>query len=296
MLQPPDPDFIQCSQSLPAGFGNSVISRTLQHREHSPQALPGIWSIRSSRSLDSQERFSSPGRGEAIRKSKYQQLSPKLPCLKPSRLCEELADKSLDSLSCAGGAAALGGNDRAKARKCFLQIVVDDNIIIIVPAADFAARRLKPFLDDRRQVLGTALEPRAQFLHRGRQNEDGHRFLWTFRLDLPRALIVDIEENISTFAQDFLGGLAWRSIKIAMHLGPFKQVATIAHGLELLFRDERIMDSIDLTRPARPRRHRNRQGEVEILGLKQHPGQGRFACARRRRKNEHQAPARRHAL
>ncbi len=32
----------QCSHNLPGGFANSTISRTLQHKLHSAQALPGI--------------------------------------------------------------------------------------------------------------------------------------------------------------------------------------------------------------------------------------------------------------
>src|ERR1700720_2135229 len=49
MPQPPEPELRQCSHNLPAAFANSVISRTLQQKLHSPQAFPGIASMNSSR-------------------------------------------------------------------------------------------------------------------------------------------------------------------------------------------------------------------------------------------------------
>src|ERR1700732_458921 len=53
MPQPPEPALRQCSHKLPAGFANSVISRTLQQKLHSPQAFPGIASMNYSLAMDS---------------------------------------------------------------------------------------------------------------------------------------------------------------------------------------------------------------------------------------------------
>src|SRR6202022_4090363 len=53
MPQPPEPAVRQCSHNLPAGFANSVISRTLQQKLHSPQAFPGIASMNVSLANDS---------------------------------------------------------------------------------------------------------------------------------------------------------------------------------------------------------------------------------------------------
>src|ERR1700746_3645413 len=53
MPQPPDTDRTHSPQSLPAGFANSTMSRTLQHKVHSPQAFPGIASMKYARLNDS---------------------------------------------------------------------------------------------------------------------------------------------------------------------------------------------------------------------------------------------------
>src|SRR5690349_15662509 len=49
MPQPPETDLTHSLQSVPAGLANSTISRTLQHKVHSPQAFPGIASMKYAR-------------------------------------------------------------------------------------------------------------------------------------------------------------------------------------------------------------------------------------------------------
>ena len=79
-----------------------------------------------------------------------------------------------------------------------------------------------------------------------------------------------------------------------MHFRPFEQIAAVAQRLELLFGDEHIMDAVDLARTPCPRRHRDRQSQIELLGLQQHARQGRLASPGWGRKNQHQAaPAKR---
>src|ERR1700730_4924575 len=162
MPQPPEPELRQWSHNLPADFASSAISRTLQQKLHSPQAFPGIARMNFSLAIntDSIVHFLSR-KAQAQEKSKctlricvpvglWQQFS--------SCLAEQPFDEHGDPLPCPRGAAVFGREDRAEAGERALQIVVDEHVIIVRPAADFVVRLVQTLVDDVRPVLGAAFE------------------------------------------------------------------------------------------------------------------------------------------
>src|SRR5438270_12396958 len=160
MPQPPEPALRQCSHNLPAGFVNSVISRTLQQKLHSPQAFPGIASMNYSLAMDSDSivnAFIAEGAGA-------REIEPPLKNLCSgcrrwqhfsSCLAEQPFDERGDPLPCPRGAPMFGREDRAEAGERALKIVVDKYVIIVRPAADFVARLSETLVDDIRPVLGS---------------------------------------------------------------------------------------------------------------------------------------------
>ena len=112
-----------------------------------------------------------------------------------------------------------------------------------------------------------------------------------FSHDLPGALPVDVEHHVLAARQGLLDRLARRAVEIAVHLGPFEQIAALAHLVELVGRDEPVVHAVDLRGALRPRRHRDRQVDARVLAHEV-LGQRRLAGARGRRQDQQQPPRR----
>src|SRR5262245_38885080 len=108
--------------------------------------------------------------------------------------------------------------DRTKLAEGALQVVIDENIVIFWPAQNFIARFVKPRLDNVPPVFGAAFEPCTQFLHRGWQYKDPHGVRSAFVFDLPRSLVIDVEEHVAPLGEDLFRRLARRAVKIPMDL------------------------------------------------------------------------------
>ena len=48
-----------------------------------------------------------------------------------------------------------------------------------------------------------------------------------------RALVVDVEQDVLAVGQRLVDLAPRRSVEVAVHLGPFQQIAAVAHGGEL---------------------------------------------------------------
>ena len=57
--------------------------------------------------------------------------------------------------------------------------------------------------------------------------------------DLAGALPVDVEDHVGAGGERLLDRPARRAVVVAVHLGPFEEVAAIAHGEEIVLGDER---------------------------------------------------------
>ena len=108
-----------------------------------------------------------------------------------------------NSGSVAGGlrrkAQPRGADDLGQFRQGYAKFLINNNIFAFRSVRDFTARRHEPARDDLRLVLAARLEPGFEFLDRRRQDEnaDGAR---KALLDLARALPVDLEQHIASFA------------------------------------------------------------------------------------------------
>ncbi|SPU58540.1 Uncharacterised protein [Brucella melitensis] len=72
---------------------------------------------------------------------------------------------------------------------------------------------------------------------------------WHLGLQLVRPLPIDIEQHVLPIGQRNLGRFAQRTIKIAVHFGPFDQLVIVAQALEFADRDEmKCTPSISLGR------------------------------------------------
>ena len=76
---------------------------------------------------------------------------------------------------------------------------------------------------------------------------------------LPRPLQVDLQEARNPGGQLLFKGVSRRSVPIARELRPFQQLAFVDHPVEFLIVDKEIFAPVDLPRPRRPRRDRDRK-------------------------------------
>src|SRR5690606_23466553 len=96
-------------------------------------------------------------------------------------------------------------------------------------------------------------------------------------LELSCALPVDVEEHVAAFRNGGLGGLARRSVEIAVDLRPLQQLVIVAQQLELSLGAEMVVHALDLTAAALARGHADGKLEAGILLLQQIARDGRLA-------------------
>ena len=95
----------------------------------------------------------------------------------------------IDQARLAAALDPLGLENSADRREARVDLVVDDDIVVGIPVADFRARPLHARLDNLRAVLGAVLEPAAQFLDAGGQDEDRDHVFACPLIELLRELI-----------------------------------------------------------------------------------------------------------
>lgn len=122
-----------------------------------------------------------------------------------------------------------------------------------------------------------------QRLHVGRQYEDANG-VRQVTLDLPRALMIDVENNGALLNRAFDLGPT-RAIEIAVDFGPLQECSLLDELDELVSRDEMILAPVLFILARAPRRVRNAEAKA-IEPLHDARGERRFSGARRRRDNE----------
>ena len=173
---------------------------------------------------------------------------------------------------------AFGAEDGAGHRQRLLQVLVDDDVFVLAPVADLEPGIGEAPADHIGAVLGATLQPGAKLGHRRREHEDADDVVRQRFGDLAGSLPVDVEEHVATRRERRLDRLARRGVEVAVHLGPFEQLAAVAHRGEAAGIDEMIMDALDLARPPRPGRHRDRERKVGLV-LEEQPAKRRLPGA-----------------
>ena len=104
--------------------------------------------------------------------------------------------------------------------------------VLLAPALDLLLRVLESRFDRGSGVLRPPLEARAQFPHRGRQDENADDIVAQPFTHLLCALPVDVEQHVAPFGEHLFHRLQRRAIAVAVHLGRFEQFARRPHPLE----------------------------------------------------------------
>src|SRR5262249_29370084 len=139
-------------------------------------------------------------------------------------------------------------------------------------------------------VLGTLAQPTLQLRQRRRQNEYADHIITAVGDELPRSLPVNVEQHVDALIHCGLYRHCRRAILMVKHRGVLQQIASGDHLRKPGAVDEKIILALDLSRPHWTCRHRNRHGQP-VMAAEQTPRKRRLARTRRRRENEHEAPA-----
>jgi hypothetical protein len=169
------------------------------------------------------------------------------------------------------------------------EVLVDDHVVVFRPPIDLDPRIGETLRDRLGRILRPPHEPGFQLAHAGGQDEHGYDVLGQLLAHLARALVIDVEDHVLAGREGAFHGLTWRAVEVAVHLGPFEEVAPVAHVEELIAVDEVVMTSLDFGGTPLAGRHGNRQFAGTTLD--QAAGQGRLPGARGRRQDEDQAAA-----
>ncbi len=184
----------------------------------------------------------------------------------------------------------LGGEDRCHAREALLDIVVDQDIVIAVPVADFVRRTVHAGLDHLGRIGRAAFEPLAQLGHRGRQDEHAHDIAAGELVKLLRALPVDVEQDVAALLEHVPDLRLGRAVAMAEDMRPFEEFVVRDHRAEGFEIDEVIIDAVHFAGAHRSRRVGNRDDQLGLVLAKLARDRG-FASARGRGKNEEHTAA-----
>ena len=145
-------------------------------------------------------------------------------------------------------------DDRFKLFFGVVQIVVDQHVIIAVPAADLVPAFAHPFFDDLVTVLPATDKTSVQFGDRRRQQEDRQRVLAQNRVaDLLCALPINVEQHVTAVIYRRLYRALGRAVEIAENMRVFQHLAIGHLRLEVWFGHEMVMLAIHFARTCRPR-------------------------------------------
>ena len=133
-----------------------------------------------------------------------------------------------------------GKVDRAQLVIGLVQIVVDDPCIEPVGLADFGGGVGQAAGDARLVVRAAPAQPAFQFAQ-GRRQEKDVLPARERKVQLGRALNVDVEQDVLPGFQGFEHGGQRRPVIIAVHVGPFREKSGFPAAEELFDRKEMVV-------------------------------------------------------
>src|SRR5205814_839721 len=175
------------------------------------------------------------------------------------------------------------------------QIIIDDHVVVeILAGVDLVDGLPQPGVDLVVGVQSAVAKALFQRVQRRRKDEYVQRSLLQFlvAVDLPRALIVDVEDHVLAAIEAIDDLPARGPVPVTMNVSPFEKFPSRRHGVELLGLDVVVVDAVALAVARRTRGVRDRevQGDAEGLDLVAHAiDEGRFARARRTGNDEQRA-------
>src|ERR1700757_3252656 len=179
-------------------------------------------------------------------------------------------------------------NNRLQVFDRFLEIVVNQNIVILVVVLNLTTSRSQPATDHRFGVLAAFAQAPLQGLAVRRQYEDADR-IGQLLLNLLGALHVNIEQKVVAFLPRLLQKPAGRAIAISVKVGMLEKFSGTHHLVEFFAGNEVVLLAILLTASGSARGKRD--GEFKIRNqLEQFVDQGRLPRAGWRRDDVDQRP------
>ena len=172
--------------------------------------------------------------------------STRLPASPSPQSIDEFGEAEL-----ARAAAALGGNDRGDLGDAFVDIAVDDHVIVFGPVAHFLGGLRHSRGDGVGAVLRAALKTLAQCRDARRQHEYLDQILRHRLAQLLRPLPVDIGHDIAAGGERRLDRNLRRTIGVAENGRVFEQLSGRDHPRKLRLIDKDVIAPVDLARPRR---------------------------------------------
>src|SRR6185503_6482097 len=167
------------------------------------------------------------------------------------------------------------------------EVFVNYSVFELAGVGQFLARGVHPAADDLVGVLAAAAHAALELLHRGGQDEDAH----ALRIDgahLPRALPVDLQDQVVAARQRVGDHLLRRAVAVAVHVGVLEELAALLHGEESRVVDEVVVDAVLLAFPRRAGGIGDRELECRVV-VHHRVDQRRLARPRRRGDDEEHA-------
>ncbi len=144
---------------------------------------------------------------------------------------------------------------------CGLQVVVDDAEIEKIGLRKFCLRRFEPPFDDFGGVGFPSAQTRFENFHRRGGNEDAPRQR-IVRFEKPRALHVDVEEDVEAFADIGFDHGVRRAVVVAENRSKFGEFVAFYSVFEFGDRNEIVFDAVPLLPARRARRRGSRQPAI----------------------------------
>ncbi len=120
--------------------------------------------------------------------------------------------------------------DRKNGRTGLFKVVINNDIIKLVPMANFPLRLGHPFPDHVFAVLGTRMKPMGKLVGRRWKNENAGKVAIGDLFQLAMSLPVNVEQKVPTRIQARLHFSFRRAIGIAENLRMFEKAILRDHG------------------------------------------------------------------
>src|SRR5262249_11451814 len=116
---------------------------------------------------------------------------------------------------------SLGSQNRPQPREAFVEITVDQDVVILRPVRNFVGSIAQATRNRLVGVLGASFEAGLELAGRWRQHEYADDVVAHFLIELLRALPVDVEQHVASRRQRPFYRLPPRSLEIALGFPPF---------------------------------------------------------------------------
>src|SRR5438270_1988439 len=165
----------------------------------------------------------------------------------------------------------LSSDDRSLEALCrFDQVIVDDDVIVeVLAGVDLIDRFFQSRVDLVIRIQSAIAKALFERIERRRKNEHVQRSLFQFGVvvDLPRTLIVDVEDDVDAAVEALDDLFARGPVPVTMNVSAFEKFPCRGHALELVGGDVVVIHAVLLAGPRGARGVGNRKVKRDAEGL-----------------------------